>query len=105
MKQWENSFLIKIDPVENDYRIILREKNSSRLRDYPRRIELLISSKSRSYSITFYEIQKNELNKECYKEKYNITVNGDNNIEAIKKNMEELIQGKDDTYFRLIYPF
>jgi len=32
------------------------------------------------------------VNKENYKEKYTIMVNGDNNIEAIKKNMEDIFQ-------------
>ena len=102
---WQKSFYIHSNPSNSKYQIILREKNPSPQRKYPRQIVLSINSKPISYSITSYEVEVDKLKEEKYNQRYAIKVEGENDFDSILNNLEEIIQGKDTNVFDLNYTF
>ncbi len=102
---WQKSFYVQSNPSGSQYQIILREKNPSPKRDYPRRIVLSIKDKPVSYSITSYEITLDKYKKEKFNQIYAINVEGENDFNNILDNLLEIIQGKDTQVLDLNYTF
>lgn len=102
---WQKSFYVHFNPSDSQYQIILREKNTSSQREFPRRIVLSIKDKPVSYSIISYEIKIDKCKEEKLNQIYAIKVEGENDISNILDNLSEIIQGKDTKIFDLNYPF
>ena len=102
---WQKSFYIHSNPSDSQYQIILKEKNPSPQRVYPRRIVLSIKNKPISYSIRSYEIELDKNKEEKFNQIYAINIEGENDFNNILDNLLEIIQGKDTQVFDLNYTF
>jgi len=89
---------------EDKCNIIVREKEPYHNKKYSRRFVISISYLKNSYSIKSFEIQSNK-RKEEYKKIHSLKVEGDNSVDSVIKDLEEIIQGKLNDLPQANYPF
>ena len=105
LEKCNNIFSEDIKENENHFEIILREIKPYSKRKYTRRIIISNSYKTKTYSISTYEIHKNKNDEEKYLEIYNAKVEGNYDIKTISNDLIEIIHGKDETKIRPNFPF
>ncbi len=105
IEKFNNIFLEDIKNNENKFKIILREKKPYSKRKYPRRIIISNSYKTKTYSISTYEIHKNKNDEEKYLGIYNVKVEGNYDIKTIANDLKEIIHGKDEIKIRPNFTF
>ena len=99
--KWQSSFTIESHESEQEYTIILKERrNNTQLREF-RHVILCISQNPCYYSIKFFKTNKKD---QQAKPIYSIKVEGNNNLDTIKRDMIKILEGNFENHFPTYYP-
>jgi len=104
LKEFKDSFNIKIEYCKGRYEITLRESTFNSGLNTTRCILIEISEIPCSYSIHLFNRSLQNSSKVEFKKTYEIEVEGENDFRIIKQDVKDLLEGKKGASFSSNYP-